>query len=309
MLSKTSEATDQIAKTEAQWARYRAAFEAGEITDQKLADDFEKSLNRFERELARSGIARDQLYDVLCLATGQSREIIASLFESYRTVPDKLRSNDIYLGSEHLTKGAIADSVHGLDIIAQQLFKDSATFGFPVYGDGILSAYEWDKNSCGAKAAFSLLTLHKEFAASADNLDVEDKLVKRLMAACDAGPLGTMPKNITQALESEVPKGFLVQHREFQNSAAAVEHIKQHLPALVKVGANITRQHYTTISEIKTIEGRDYALTSDNRIIPLEKLEKMLDVKPYANSVWTIERQENSIDNLSSMKMPTPAAR
>jgi len=291
-------------KIESQTEDYLKRYRAGEISDEQLGKDIDKSLERLDKSIEKAGLSKDQFIDICAIETNRSIEDVETAFKNLHEAASTLKSGKIFLPKGSFTKELIAQSVYGYDGIGRDL---NYAFGYKAddRNSDLQSQFITKKNSCGAQACYGLISAQEAAMIPTEEQKAKE-FSKQLIEDCNSSMVGTMPGNITKAINNAVPDGFTAHHQSFNSSTETVSFIEGNTPALVKLGTSLLRQHYTTITHFEEVRGRSYAVTSDDLIIPKEKLAELLEVKPYANSVWTIER-DTKAGNLQALKLPPPS--
>jgi hypothetical protein len=148
------------------------------------------------------------------------------------------------------------------------------------------------KNVCGPIAIYYLLAEKGVFGSPVDKQAAAANGEKILRAAAP-GVAGTHPDNLARAVEKCTDgKNTLKQH-QFDNAKDTLTFTAAHVPCIIKFGSSLLSQHYDTIISVKTEPGRGtFYGTASGLLISESMLLKMVDQRPYACRVWTLEKKQ-----------------
>lgn len=233
------------------------------ITYDEIVAALQKISKESTAQLKRHGLNEENLRDALSIviAEGATKETQEQFYSLLQNIDQQ--KLDLLTRPQQVALAYIGDTIASFNLTLKQGYgfravEDSAFFSAPKTLEG--------PRLCGPRACHSLINANGILSTD-DFLGANfEQLNKGILEHCQPTLIGINPKNITQALEAVAkPRSFDVAITDFKNSGEAINYIKDNLPVLVKLGASLTSQHYTTITRTMHEDGRGYMLTAYSR--------------------------------------------
>ncbi|MBX7139359.1 MAG: hypothetical protein K1X83_15425 [Oligoflexia bacterium] len=196
--------------------------------------------------------------------------------------PAELRSAAAQFYSQHKDLLPTIDRLLAVDFGILNLNRD-------LWGSSSPGYHDFGTNGCGPTALFALLFISGAIDKNPKSKETKE-VVAKVISECDAGIFGTIPSNLEVAASSVTEGRYSLRRHTFTKETELADFVADHQPCLVKFGTGIFNQHYDTIVGKKKVDGLNIYNTVGGLMFPESQLIRLMAQKPFANTVWTLEK-------------------